>query len=171
MKSNKYKDNRIKKYMSYNTNFKVKYHDIQEELLLKLKDKDDNNNDINNEKDEEYKYTTTDIIAICNKLYCDELASVFFAQNILDDKIDIGIKEILEKIMVENVDFKQIILDINHYLKWDGSINCSDYYVFMILFSQDIFWITHQCICQQLTTNTIEKPLLEILRKHTVEIL
>ena len=148
--------------MIYNTNFKVKYHDIEEELILKLNNKPN---------DEEYEYTSGDVIDICRKLYCDELASVFFAKDLLDDKIDIGIKTILEKVVKENTEFKEIIEDIKQWMLLNKSINFDDYYVFIILFSENLFWLTHQCICQQLTMNTIEKTLLETLRKNTVELL
>ena len=46
----------------------------EEELILKL------NNKPNEDGDEEYEYTSGDVIDICRKLYCDELASVFFAK-------------------------------------------------------------------------------------------
>ena len=43
------------------------------------------------------EYNKEDILLICDKLYRDELISVFNASNLLDDKIDNGMKYVLEK--------------------------------------------------------------------------
>jgi hypothetical protein len=39
------------------------------------------------------------------------------------------------------------------------------------LFSQTLFYITHKCVCQQLTTGTIDKNLLNELKTRTIEVL
>ena len=96
----------------YNIDFKVKYQDIQEELVLKLKKKPEKEYDpkVNENPDDEYEYeySNQDVLDVCDKLYRDELCSVFYAENILDDKIDQGMTYVLEKMLV-NSDFKNII--------------------------------------------------------------
>jgi len=91
----------------YNTQFKVKYNTIEVELINKLKVKtsqedneehdemkdleNDLDNDLENDLDndleddeENYEYTSQDVLDICNKLYMDELISVFDSENIFD---------------------------------------------------------------------------------------
>ena len=81
----------------YNTQFNVKYYDIKEELTMKLKC-----------ETEEYEYSVDDVMDICNKLYRDELLSVFWAENFMDDKLDNGLKYVYET-MMKNDKFKDII--------------------------------------------------------------
>jgi len=146
----------------YNTNFKVKYNDIKAELLLNVND------------GTESGYTQEDVFDVCSKLYRDEITSVFYAENIIDDKIDEGIKTILDK-MILNDDFNQIIETMRtrfkDYMLLPGvetnsetnDTNSITFILFMTLFSENIFWLTHQCICQQLLHGFIEKDLLEKL--------
>ena len=168
----------------YDTNFIVKYHDIQEELDLILK-KD-------NEVDH-YQYSSQDILDICNKLYRDELCSVFYAEDIMDDKIDKGMKTVFD-IMLVNPDFKAIIdkmkellllresknLELELELESESdtvnleSVNLDtinldtiNLEILLTLFSENIFYITHKCICQQITTGHIDTDLLEILNQNT----
>ena len=171
----------------YNTKFIVKYHDIQEELVLKLKNKTEKEYQENS--DDEYEYSNKDILDICDKLYRDELCSVFYAENIIDDKIDKGLQEVLQ-LMLLNTDFKNIIEDIKKIVYGIEISNRSGlnknkdndefeenfkenstFFVFMILFSQNIFYITHKCICQQLDTGIIDNCLLEEIKKHSIVIL
>jgi hypothetical protein len=167
----------------YDTKFVVKYHDIQEELDLILK-KD-------NEVDH-YQYSSQDILDICNKLYRDELCSVFYAEDIMDDKIDKGMKSVFD-IMLVNPDFKSIIdkkkellllkesknleLELDTVNLESGldtvnletvnleSVNLDtiNLEILLTLFSENIFYITHKCICQQITTGHIDTDLLENL--------
>ena len=94
----------------YNTKFKVKYHDIEEELVLKLKVKTPQEYEENS--DEEHEYSNQDVLDICNKLYIDEFISVFGADNILDDKIDLGMKYVFHK-MCMNTEFNNMIEEIS----------------------------------------------------------
>ena len=148
----------------YNTNFIVKYNDIQEELLK-------NNND-------ESEYSNEDILDICNKLYRDELVSVFYADDLLDDKIDSGMKYILEK-MLENNDFK--LLTNEAIVKFknscieeeeEGEERENNFKMILILtmFSQECFYLFHRCICQQLTLGIIDSDLLVQLKQYFTEI-
>jgi hypothetical protein len=179
----------------YNTDFEVKYYDIEQELIFKLKNKTDISNSNNNEEpdnhsieDEEaqddYEYTSDDIITICDKLYCDELLSVFYAESIFDDKLDKNMQYALEQ-MNYNQDFKNIFdetkhllylheLDQTKHLPEEQKKNVKDNYDFVVLltlFSQTLFYITHKCVCQQLTTGTIDKNLLNELKTRTIEVL
>ena len=168
----------------YDTKFIVRYHDIQEELVLILKKE---------EEEEKYdQYSSQDILDICNKLYRDELCSVFYAEDIMDDKIDKGMKTVFD-IMLVNPDFKAIIDKMkellllreskNVELELDtvtlGSVNLDtvnlesvnldtiNLEILLTLFSENIFYITHKCICQQITTGHIDTDLLEILNQNT----
>ena len=163
----------------YDTKFIVRYHDIQEELVLILK-KD-------NEVDH-YQYSSQDILDICNKLYRDELCSVFYAEDIMDDKIDKGMRTVFD-IMLVNPDFKAIIdkmkellllresknLELELELESESdtvnleSVNLDtiNLEILLTLFSENIFYITHKCICQQITTGHIDTDLLEILNQNT----
>lgn len=148
----------------YNTNFIVKYHDIKNDLLLKIQ---------NGNCDD---YNVEDIENICNKLYRDELISVFFADNLMDDKIDNGIKYI-SQILISNSEFEKVLIELREkYISYmsDILINSEnnadnerniDFIIFLNLFSNNIFYITHKCICQQLKENFIETQLLVELTK------
>jgi hypothetical protein len=143
----------------YNTNFVVKYHDIQEELLEKNKTT--------------LEYEDQDILDICDKLYRDELCSVFYAEDILDDKIDQGYKFVYDK-MILNERFKSVISEINKILS-DKNISDGfskeeneqneqndnyDFFILLTLYSKELFYFTHKCICQQFTLATIDNDLL-----------
>ena len=168
----------------YNTQFDVKYNYIETELIEKLNNK------------ETTDYNLEDVSDICSKLYRDELMTVFDVNFILDDKLDQGMKNIY-KIMIKNEKFKQITDDlINAYLlefiqtKERGEEVGEDeiltqkqevknfeqlqqvrQLVLLILFSQNIFYITHKCICQQMEQCTINDDLLVILKQKSTELL
>ena len=171
----------------YNTQFKVKYNDIETELVEKLNNK------------ETTEYNLEDVSDICSKLYRDELMTVFDVHYILDDKLDQGMKNIY-KIMIRNEKFKQITDDlINAYLQEfiktkererEGEEEEKEeiqtqkqvvelleqeqqirQLVLLILFSQNIFYITHKCICQQMEQCTINDDLLVILKQKSTELL
>jgi hypothetical protein len=173
----------------YNTKFIVKYHDIQEELKIILKEKED-------------QYSSQDILDICNKLYRDELCSVFYAEDIIDDKIDKGMKYVFD-LMLVNPDFKAIIdkkkellllkesknleleldtvdLDVINLESGLDTVDLDTINLdtvnldtinldvinlenLLTLFSENIFYITHKCICQQITTRRIDTELLQKL--------
>lgn len=147
----------------YNTNFMVKYNDIQEELLKK--------------QDDEYSHD--DILDICNKLYRDELVSVFYADDLLDDKIDAGMKYVLEK-MLENSDFKlltnEVLLSLKKSCIEEGEKgekeddNNLNMILLLTMFSQECFHLFHKCVCQQLTLGIIDSDLLVQLKQYFTEI-
>ena len=175
----------------YDTKFIVRYHDIQEELVLILKKEEEEERGVPVEYDQ---YSSQDILDICNKLYRDELCSVFYAEDIMDDKIDKGMRTVFD-IMLVNPDFKAIIdkmkellllresknLELELELESESdtvnleSVNYLDTInldtinleILLTLFSENIFYITHKCICQQITTGHIDTDLLEILNQNT----
>ena len=174
----------------YDTKFIVRYRNIQEELNIILK----------KENEEDNQYSSQDILDICNKLYRDELCSVFYAEDIMDDKIDKGMKSVFD-IMLVNPDFKSIIDKKKELLLLKESKNLEleldtvnleldtvnldtvnlesvnlesvnldtinldviNLEILLTLFSENIFYITHKCICQQITTGHIDTDLLENL--------
>lgn len=153
----------------YNTQFKVKYNEIEEELIYKLK--------VNNSQ--EYEYSDQDVLDICNKLYRDELLSVFGAEDLLDDKIDKGMSYVYD-IMITNEKFKEVINELIT-LYTDKFLKNEEYssekqeslrqLILISLFSQYLFHITHKCVCQQIEVGTIDNKLLVELRKHSVDLL
>jgi hypothetical protein len=165
--------------MMYNTDFKVKYHDIKEELTWKLKNKTTEELEAN--PDPEYEYNNQDILDICTKLYRDELSSVFYAENVFDDKVDIGINFVLVQLKL-NPDINLIIDELKTILL-NNSTNVfseqekeyfavhSDQLIMLTLFGADTFYMFHNCICQQLTLGTIDANLLDELKKNTIDVI
>jgi len=167
--------------MIYDTKFKVKYYEIEQELMLKLIA---TNNEAGAQHDIDYSYD--DIQAVCEKLYRDEFASVFYAENILDDKIDNGIKIVLDK-MKENSQFADILKEIEHIfyeecggdgelVDIDGDITKKELffeniklYVFYLFFSKQFFHLTHKCVFQQFSDGTIDNYNLDILKNGIIE--
>ena len=170
----------------YDTKFIVRYHDIQEELVLILKKEEEEERGVPVEYDQ---YSSQDILDICNKLYRDELCSVFYAEDIMDDKIDKGMRTVFD-IMLVNPDFKAIIDKMKELLLLRESKNVElesesdtvnlesvnlesvnldtiNLEILLTLFSENIFYITHKCICQQITTGHIDTDLLENLNQNT----
>jgi hypothetical protein len=159
----------------YNTQFKVKYHDIKQELLEKIVS---SNTEAGAEHGSEL-YSIDDINDVCYKLYTDELSSVFNAENIFDDKIDSGIEAIVAKMLAENVEFNSCIQDMKSDLKKyndfkfskehldEDTANCI---VNLTLFSKPVFHLMHKCICQHLLEGVIDKYLInelkELLKKN-----
>ena len=162
----------------YNTQFNVKYNDIETELIEKL-----NNT-------ETTEYNLEDVSDICSKLYRDELMTVFDVNFILDDRIDKGMKNIYE-IMMANSNFKQLAYDLEdnyfqEFIQHQDKVTVAAaaaaaeedqeeeevrQLLLMILFSQNIFYITHKCICQQIELNTINVDLLVRLKEKCIETL
>lgn len=161
----------------YNTQFNVKYNEIEQELIHNLKSKTPE--EILENPDDEHEYTAEDVLDICNKLYRDEFVSVFGAEDITDDKIDIGIKHVYD-IMITNTNFKEIIdelakFGINQFIKNEEisseKIEGIKQLILLILFSQNIFYITHKCICQQIEMGKIDDDLLVELKSHSIDLL
>jgi hypothetical protein len=153
----------------YNTKFKVKYNDIEKELLSQ------------EDLVKQYNYTSQDIMDICNKLYRDEFLSVFGLEYFENDKINEMITIVYDKMMT-NMEFKKIIDDILQFCCKDSFLNTNmqlddeeekeikKQIIVTTLFSQHLFYITHKCICQQIEFGTIDKCLLTELKTHSIDI-
>ena len=126
------------------------------------------------------EYTVEDVHLICEKLYRDEILSVFEVESSNDPNMDIGIKRVIEK-MIDNVKFKQLLEDIKHEIidvtKFTGTpeeianmVRNSEYLIFITLFSQHVFYITHRCICQLFTANEIDPELMDHLKNRTISL-
>ena len=156
----------------YNTKFKVKYNDIEKELLSQ------------EDLVKQYNYSSQDIMDICNKLYRDEFLSVFGLEYFENDKINAMITILYDKMMT-NMEFKKIIDDILLFCCKDPFLNTNvslddkkdeeekeikKHIILTTLFSQHLFYITHKCICQQIECGTIDKCLLVELKTHSIDI-
>mgnify|MGYP001150972760 CR=1 FL=1 len=155
----------------YNVNFNVKYHDIETELLEKL------DNKTKDEYDEcVEQYVSQDVIDICEKLYRDEILTVFDADTIEDDKISQTLKHIFP-IIIANNDFSNTLTElkikINNLTILETppqALNTSEI-IFCSLFCHQMFHITHKCVCQILKTATIDIQLIEEFKRFSVEML
>jgi hypothetical protein len=136
------------------------------------------NEDEDEDEDEDLEYSIDDVHLICEKLYRDELLSVFNVETINDENMDAGIKKAIEK-MVDNVSFKQILEEIKQELMElsnpsgtpEEIVNIRrnlEYLIFITLFGQQVFYITHKCICQLFTLGEVHPDLLDRLKEKTI---
>jgi hypothetical protein len=139
---------------------------------------DNDDNDDNDDNCEDLEYSMEDVHLICEKLYRDELLSVFDVETINDENMDAGIKRVIEK-MIDNSGFKQILEEIKQELmdlsnptgtpeEIENIRRNLEYLIFITLFSQDVFYITHKCICQLFTVNEVHPDLLDRLKEKTI---
>ena len=149
-----------------------------EEVVTKVEAKEEE--DDSDDEDLDIEYTMEDVHTICDKLYRDELCSVFEAESINDPNMDAGIKRVIEK-MIDNANFKQLLEDIKNEIidvsKFTGTpaeianmVRNSEYLIFITLFSQHVFYMTHICICQLFTINDIDPELIIQLKNKTIGI-
>ena len=148
----------------YNTKFQVKYNDIEKELMSKI------------ELDKECSYSCRDVLDVCNKLYRDEFLSVFGLEYFENDKINNMIANVYDKMMT-NIEFKEIIDNISNFCfkdfflkKEENEESIKKQIILTSLFSQNLFFITHKCVCQQIELGTIDKDLLVELKTHSIDI-
>jgi hypothetical protein len=113
-------------------------------------------------------------------LYHDELLSVFGVDTINDENMDKGIKQVIEK-MIENDNFRQLLEEIKRALidittltntssDLDNIRKNLEYVIFITLFSQHVFYVTHKCICQLYTVGQLSPELYVQLRDKTISI-
>jgi hypothetical protein len=131
------------------------------------------------EDEEDYKYTRKDVTYICEKLYRDELLSVFGAETIDDPKMDEGIKAIFEA-LIKNEEFQTFLTEMNGLLSDPSKAKTetelanlkrnTDYLLFITLFSQQSFYLTHKCLCQMLTLGHVEPDMMDQLKQRTLKI-
>ena len=166
----------------YKTDFIVKYNTIENELLQLLENNTKSNsnvevNDIkgvdDNSDDEDYNYTKTDISYICDKLYRDELISVFDAEGLSDPKLESGMHLLFEKIHKYEV-FNNFLQDVGKYFMDKTRAKTeeeelhfkqnSDYFIFITMFSQQMFYMTHQLICKLLVDGDVSNELIDEMK-------
>ena len=131
------------------------------------------------DEETEYKYTRKDITYICEKLYRDELLSVFDAESIDDPKMDEGIKAIFEA-LIKNEEFQSFLVEMNGLLSDPSTAKTetelanlkrnTDYLIFITLFSQQTFYLTHKCLCEMLTLGHVTPEMMDQLKQRTLKI-
>lgn len=127
----------------------------------------------------DYKYTRKDVTYICEKLYRDELLSVFGAESVDDPEMDKGIRAIFEA-LIANDEFKQLLVELNALLldlssaKNETEIanlkRNTDYLIFLTLFSQQAFYLTHKCLCQMITLGKVLPDMMNQLKQRALKI-
>jgi hypothetical protein len=142
----------------YNTDFKVKYYQIKQDLLNKI-------------YNGESEYTTEDVDDVCSKLFVDELTNVFYADSIFDEKIDIGSRYIFEQLNL-NDKFVSLLNEVCHknIENYDNDLQEEKigYHIILMccLFSKEMFYITHEIVCQQLTNGKIDEELFDLIKTN-----
>jgi hypothetical protein len=157
----------------------VKVIQVVEEPKKDVKSADDDDDD-DDDDCEDIEYTMDDVHLICEKLYRDELLSVFEVETINDPNMDAGIKRVIKK-MIDNTKFKQFLDEVKNELidftsvsgtptEIDNVRRNAEYVIFITLFSQHVFYITHKCICQLFTVDDVDPNLLDRLKDKTISL-
>jgi hypothetical protein len=141
-----------------------------EKKLLEAKAEDEYYSDSDDSDDEDLEYTLEDVQIICDKLYRDELLSVFNVSSTEDERMDAGLKASIER-LIDNKDFRDFMDDVKIQLidfenfvgnpaEMENMKRNSEYLIFITMFSQKLFYLTHICLCQLFTVNEIDPELL-----------
>lgn len=130
----------------YDTQFIVKYKQIEQELILKC----------DTQPSLSLEYSKEDVFDICKELYQHELLSVFSASGIEDINISDCILSIW-LLLKTNQEFIKIfeIYKQKYFPIYEDDM------VFTSLFNYDFFYIIHKCVCQEIDTGNIDKDMLE----------
>jgi len=131
------------------------------------------------EEEEDYKYTRDDIAYICDKLYRDELLSVFDADSLEDPKMDAGIKMVFEHLIKQD-EFIQFLEELSPKVMDKSKVKTeqeqfnfkrnTDYLIFITMFSHQLFYLTHQCICKMLVNEHVGDELIGDLKGKLLQI-
>ena len=129
--------------------------------------------------EEDYKYTRDDIAYICDKLYRDELLSVFDAESLEDPKMDAGIKMVFEH-LIKHDEFIQFLEELSPKVMDKSKVKTeqeqfnfkrnTDYLIFITMFSHQLFYLTHQCICKMLVNEHVGDELIGELKGKLLQI-
>jgi superoxide dismutase len=129
--------------------------------------------------EEDYKYTRDDIAYICDKLYRDELLSVFDADSLEDPKMDAGIKMVFEH-LIKHDEFIQFLEELSPKVMDKSKVKTeqeqfnfkrnTDYLIFITMFSHQLFYLTHQCICKMLVNEHVGDELIGDLKGKLLQI-
>jgi hypothetical protein len=155
-----------------------KAHAVAEEKKQLVEE--DKLNGSDDEDEEDLEYTLEDVHIICDKLYRDELLSVFNVTSTEDENMDAGIKTAIEH-MINNQSFRQLLDDIKGNLvdfqnfsgtpeELENMKRNTEYLIFITLFSQKLFYLTHICLCQLFTVGEIDKELLLKIKDKTIDL-
>jgi len=137
--------------MSYDTEVNVKYKEIEEELLEKIKLKQEKTNDLG--------YTEEDVSQICNELYKHELLLVFKVDDISNKKVGQIITDLWEKVNANSKFLDVIKVYKNKLIQMDLE------QTFTLMFNYGLFSSLHKCIVSLLTlseSDILDKNLLDI---------
>jgi len=145
-----------------------------------LVEEDKLNGSDDDEDEEDLEYTLEDVHIICDKLYRDELLSVFNVTSTEDENMDAGIKSAIEQ-MINNQSFRQLLDDIKGNLvdfqnfsgtpeELENMKRNTEYLIFITLFSQKLFYLTHICLCQLFTVGEIDPELLLKIKDKTIDL-
>ena len=131
------------------------------------------------ESEEDYKYTRDDIAYICDKLYRDELLSVFDADSLEDPKMDAGIKMVFEH-LIKHDEFIHFLNELSPKVMDKSKVKTeqeqfnfkrnTDYLIFITMFSHQLFYLTHQCICKMLVNEHVGDELIGDLKGKLLQI-
>ena len=135
--------------------------------------------DSDSDDQEDYKYTREDISYICDKLYRDELLSVFDADSLEDPKMDAGIKMVFEH-LIKHDEFIQFLEELSPKVMDKSKVKTeqeqfnfkrnTDYLIFITMFSHQLFYLTHQCICKMLVNEHVGDELIGDLKGKLLQI-
>jgi hypothetical protein len=130
-------------------------------------------------EEEDYKYTRDDIAYICDKLYRDELLSVFDADSLEDPKMDAGIKMVFEH-LIKHDEFIKFLEELSPKVMDKSKVKTeqeqfnfkrnTDYLIFITMFSHQLFYLTHQCICKMLVNEHVGDELIGDLKGKLLQI-
>jgi hypothetical protein len=161
----------------YKTDFIVRYRDIENELMKRF-DHDIKEQDDQALAEEDYNYTREDVTCICDKLYRDELLSVFDADSLEDPKMDSNIKMLFERLIKHDVfiqfleELRTKVMDKSNVKTEQEQFNYkqnTDNLIFMTMFSQQIFYLSHQCICKMLANGQVNDELIGELKHKMLQ--
>lgn len=151
----------------YNTKVEVKYQSIENELIDKIKTSKTEN--------KENEYTEQEVYSICSDLYRNELLKVFELESIYNNnKMEKCFSYVLS-VMIVNENFKNFLDENVEFIKNTFMYEKKEERMYDIiltfLFSQQLFYITHRCIIQQMENGFIDENLLNELRENTKKLL
>jgi hypothetical protein len=137
----------------YNTDFIVKYRNIQDELLEKI-------------KCGENEYSEEEVFNICEELYRHELLNVLSIKNVNDITLDAKIHDLWLSLS-KNIHFMRLFLFYKDNTPF-SLLTENDDVLFASMFHYDLFLLTHKCICEILTKNNINNLLFsEFIKQIT----
>ena len=162
----------------YKTDFIVRYRDIENELMKRFDDIKAQEQSHDEDDDEDEDYTREDVTCICDKLYRDELLSVFDADSLEDPKMDSNIKMLFEHLIKHDVfiqfleELRTKVIDKSNVKTEQEQFNYkqnTDNLIFMTMFSQQIFYLSHQCICKMLANGQVNNELIGELKDKMLQ--